>query len=55
MEEAIDQPMVLVVDDDRDLCDNLWDLLRDRGFRVSLAHDLQRPRRNSASPRSRSS
>ena len=36
MEEAIDQPLVLVVDDDRDLCENLWDLLRDRGFRVSL-------------------
>ncbi len=41
MEEAIDQPLVLVVDDDRDLCENLWDLLRDRGFRVCLAHDLQ--------------
>ena len=40
MEEAIDQPLVLVVDDDRDLCQNLWDLLRDRGFRVCLAHDL---------------
>ena len=40
MEEAIDQPLVLVVDDDRDLCENLWDVLRDRGFRVCLAHDL---------------
>jgi two-component system, NtrC family, response regulator HydG len=39
VDEAIDQPLVLVVDDDRDLCDNLWDLLRDRGFRVSLAHN----------------
>jgi DNA-binding response OmpR family regulator len=29
-----------VVDDDRDLCDNLWDLLRDRGYRVHLAHDI---------------
>jgi two-component system response regulator GlrR len=28
----------LVVDDDHDLCANLWDLLRDRGFRVCLAH-----------------
>lgn len=42
MQEAIDQPLVLVVDDDRDLCDNLWDLLRDRGFRVSLAHNLEK-------------
>jgi CheY-like chemotaxis protein len=37
--EAIDQPLVLVVDDDPDLCSNLWDLFRDRGFRVCVAHD----------------
>jgi two-component system, NtrC family, response regulator HydG len=37
--EALDQPLVLVVDDDPDLCANLWDLLRERGYRVSLAHD----------------
>jgi two-component system, NtrC family, response regulator HydG len=41
MDEALDQPLVLVVDDDRDLCANLWDLLRERGYRVSLAHDYQ--------------
>jgi DNA-binding response OmpR family regulator len=29
----------MVVDDDHDLCDNLWDLLRERGYRVCLAHD----------------
>ncbi|MFI5455975.1 MAG: response regulator [Isosphaerales bacterium] len=40
VDEAIDQPLVLVVDDDRDLCANLWDLLRERNFRVSLAHNL---------------
>jgi DNA-binding NtrC family response regulator len=39
VDEALEQPLVLIVDDDRDLCANLWDLLRDRGFRVSLAHD----------------
>jgi two-component system response regulator HydG len=38
--KAIDGPLVLVVDDDRDLCDSLWDLLRERGYRVSLAHDI---------------
>jgi DNA-binding NtrC family response regulator len=34
------QPPVLVVDDDRDLCENLWDLLRESGYRVCLAHDV---------------
>lgn len=38
LSEVLDQPLVLVVDDDRDLCENLWDLLRDKGYRVSLAH-----------------
>jgi two-component system, NtrC family, response regulator HydG len=41
VEEAIDQPLVLVVDDDRDLCESLWDLFRDRGYRVSIAHDVR--------------
>jgi DNA-binding NtrC family response regulator len=36
--EALGQPLVLVVDDDVDLCANLWDTLRERGYRVSLAH-----------------
>jgi CheY-like chemotaxis protein len=39
VDEAIGQPMVLVVDDDHDLCASLWDLFRDQGYRVSLAHD----------------
>ena len=38
LDEALEQPLVLVVDDDRDLCANLWDVLRERGFRVCLAH-----------------
>jgi DNA-binding response OmpR family regulator len=37
---AVGQPLVLVVDDDPDLCSNLWDLLRERGFRVGVANDL---------------
>jgi two-component system, NtrC family, response regulator HydG len=37
--EALGQPLVLVVDDDPDLCANLWDLLRERGYRVGVAHD----------------
>jgi two-component system response regulator HydG len=39
MEEAAGQPLVLIVDDDPDLCANLWDLFRDHGFRVAIAHD----------------
>src|SRR4029079_2663167 len=38
--KALDTPLILVVDDDRDLCENLWDLLRERGYRVHLAHDV---------------
>ena len=34
VDEALGQPLVLIVDDDHDLCANLWDLLRERGFRV---------------------
>ena len=39
IDEAVGQPVVLVIDYDRDLCDNLWDLLRARDIRVCLAHD----------------
>jgi two-component system response regulator HydG len=39
VDQAIGQPLVLVVDDDSDLCANLWDLLRERGYRVCLAND----------------
>jgi two-component system, NtrC family, response regulator HydG len=39
VEKALDLPLVLVVDDDPDLCSNLWDILRERGYRVCLAHD----------------
>jgi two-component system response regulator HydG len=40
VEEAVGQPLVLVVDDDPDLCANLRDLLSERGYRVALAHDV---------------
>jgi len=38
IETAARQPLVMLVDDDRDLCANLWDILRDRGYRVDVAH-----------------
>lgn len=39
IDDAVGQPLVLVVDDDMDLCANLWDLLGNRGYRVCVAHD----------------
>lgn len=38
VDDVIHQPLVLVVDDDESLCDNLWELMRDRNLRVCLAH-----------------
>jgi len=38
--QALDTPLILVVDDDKDLCENLWDILRERGYRVHFAHDV---------------
>lgn len=37
--EALGQPLVLLVDDDPDLCATLWDVLRERGYRVGIAND----------------
>lgn len=39
VEEAHGQPLVLLVDDDFDLCEDLWQVLRDQGYRVALAHN----------------
>jgi len=39
VEEAVGQPMVLIVDDDSDLCASLRDVLCERGYRVCMAHD----------------
>ena len=39
VDQVLDRPLALIVDDDEDLCDNLWDLMHDRGYRVCLAHD----------------
>lgn len=41
VDEAVEQPLVMVVDDDRDLCDTLWDVFRERGFRVCVAHSVE--------------
>jgi DNA-binding NtrC family response regulator len=44
VDQAVTQPLVLVVDDDHDLCQSLWDVFRQRGFRVGLAHDEREAR-----------
>lgn len=41
VDEAVGQPLVMIVDDDRDLCDTLWDLFRERGYRVCVAHSAE--------------
>ena len=40
VDEALGQPLVMIVDDDPDLCDTLWDVLREQGFRVCIAHTI---------------
>jgi two-component system, NtrC family, response regulator HydG len=39
VDQALAEPMILIVDDDKELCDNLWQILRAKGYRVALAHD----------------
>lgn len=40
VEEALDQPQLLVVDDDAELCDALWEIFREKKYRVAIAHDI---------------
>lgn len=40
IDEAVDQPLVMLVDDDEDLCASLWDVLHLQGIRVKLAHNV---------------
>jgi CheY-like chemotaxis protein len=40
VQEALESPLVLLVDDDHDLCENLWEIFREQGFRTHLAHDV---------------
>lgn len=34
IEDALAQPIILVIDDDSDFCESLWEVLREKGFRV---------------------
>lgn len=39
--EALDQPLVLIVDDDKDLSQSLWSIFRERGYRICFAYDAE--------------
>ncbi len=45
IEASLAQPLVLVVDDDADFCQNLWQILSKRGYRMALAHTADEARR----------
>lgn len=38
--DTLESPLVLVVDDDSDLCDNLWEIFHEQGCRVYLANNV---------------
>ncbi|MCA9135333.1 MAG: response regulator [Planctomycetales bacterium] len=39
LSHAAGAPIVLIVDDDKDFCDSLWQILNQRHFRVAMAHN----------------
>jgi len=40
IDEAVEQPLIMLVDDDEELCASLWDVLRVHDIRVKLAHNV---------------
>lgn len=48
IESSLAQPLVLVVDDDTDFCQNLWEILSRRGYRTALAHSADEAHRQLA-------
>jgi two-component system response regulator HydG len=48
IEASLAQPLVLAVDDDTDFCQNLWQILCKRGYRLALAHSAEEARRQLA-------
>lgn len=49
VQNSLQCPLVLIVDDETDLCDNLWEILHGRGYRVHLAHDVREASQSLAS------
>ena len=44
IDDVASRPLVIVVDDDPELCQSLWDLLRERKYRACIAHDVKEAR-----------
>lgn len=40
VQASLRSPSVLIVDDEADLCENLWEILHERGYRVHMTHDV---------------
>ncbi len=49
VQASLQSPSVLIVDDEADLCENLWEILHDRGYRVHLTHDVKEATQSLAS------
>ena len=41
IDEAANQPLILLIDDDKEFCETLWQVLREHGYRVGKAFDEQ--------------
>lgn len=41
IKEATQKPVVLIVDDDNDFCENLWQILLEKGYRAAIANNQQ--------------
>jgi DNA-binding NtrC family response regulator len=39
---AVNQPLLLIVDDDIDFCESMWDILHEKSYRICLAHDQKK-------------
>jgi two-component system, NtrC family, response regulator HydG len=44
IEGSLAQPLVLIVDDDTDFCENLWQILQLHRYRTAMAHSAQQAR-----------
>lgn len=51
VQASLESPLVLIVDDEAELCDNLWEIFHERGYRVHLAHDVREANQSLASCR----